>query len=748
MSIGFGLERLGFITLKYPKVAGALVLAFTAFCFYMVPQMSTDGNLLRMYSGSGEQFENYEELRDTFGTFENDFYLLVHSDKLTDPEVLEEIRTIALDLALNEYAVGTLSPFSLRKPTEDPGTTVPAVPENMQTSEEVAAALNDLRENDPMMRNLILEDNKGMVLIMFPASEVGSVWNETDMIESLEELVAYYDSPDYTLQITGPPIWTKELLDASLQDQVKFTSIGMGLGFLIALVVFRSFWSAVIATTAPFISVFWVIGVVTTVFGSFTFLTNIVTALVLVIAFAESLYFCFYWLRLWNEGEDPHKAIRMTVERVSPACALTSITTLIAFSSLLLTQGQGIQEFAASGAIAVIIAFVALVTFLPLVLMLALKLGFKGVRSPSVAVTAIIPVAQFATNRGYKFLAALGIVLTVLLLYPHLTIEPRFSFRDYLPSNSQALETSKDIDQGVGGVSPIYISVPLEDAVADVTDKDFETIQTVHDIAESVFGENKVISAASFSHYSDSGFTRDQIFDAVGPFLKRRFITDDGQMALVTAFTPTSSSSTDIREQVIEAERLLEESGVEGAKVAGFRVLSAFASVDMIQSLQNGLTIAVIVAIGVIGLAFRSWKVAVVSIVPNFLPILGTEFYLWISGTGLQITTVISLTIAFGIAVDDTIHFLAHYKRARDEGLDAVEAVDRTLVRVGPALVATTLILCVGCSVVMFSALPQVALFGTLTVLTLVLALIGDLFILPAVLVAGGRIFGKVGGKN
>jgi len=113
----------------------------------------------------------------------------------------------------------------------------------------------------------------------------------------------------------------------------------------------------------------------------------------------------------------------------------------------------------------------------------------------------------------------------------------------------------------------------------------------------------------------------------------------------------------------------------------------------------------------------------------------------------LQLTTVLSLTIAFGIAVDDTTHFLSHYLHARrEEGRDHNEAVKHTMERIGGAIVATTLILCSGTGIVATSNLPQVALFGTLFVITLALALIGDVFILPALLVAGGKFFHPLGG--
>ena len=129
----------------------------------------------------------------------------------------------------------------------------------------------------------------------------------------------------------------------------------------------------------------------------------------------------------------------------------------------------------------------------------------------------------------------------------------------------------------------------------------------------------------------------------------------------------------------------------------------------------------------------------IASTIPNLFPILGTEAYLYLSGSGLELTTVLALTIAFGIAVDDTVHFLSHYLHGRrKEGRNHIEAVKHTLERIGGAIIATTIILCSGTAIVAFAELPQVALFGQLFVITLALALLGDLFILPGA-ARGGR---------
>ncbi len=743
-SIGFGLEVIGHTTLKYPRAVAAFVIFLTVFCAVQMPRLSVDGDLLRVFAHSGSEYDAYEDLAKTFGTFENDIYVLVKTDRLTDPDVLENIRAMALDLSNSDSISGTMSAFTLRKP-EGNGSTVPAVPEGMTDPEQIRSALTDLQQNDPMMRNLISPDLSGVVIIVFPKPEATRGNGTKELIKELRDLTSFYKMDGVQIELTGPPIWTSEMLNAAIGDQVKFTIYGFTLGALIALVSLRSFWGAILVASTPFIAVLWVMGLVVFAFGSFSFLTIIVTTIILVIAFAESLFFIFNWLAYWREGMDPYKAVDETVRVVGPASSLTMLTTLVSFASLSLTAGQGIQEFSMAGTVASLTNFVCLMTFLPLILKLAIRLGFKAPK-PSFAITAPIPIAWGIARKFGRPLSVLAIVVTGLLLIPYFLIQPHFSFEDFMTKGSSALTAAESIDQGVGGVAPLYVSVPLKQGLADVGDEDFETVKKVHEIVEKHLGKNKVISAAAFTHYAESGFTREEIFNAVGD-LKRRFVTDDGSKALVTGFMPTIISSEDLIKLKEGIEADLKTAGIAGTEVGGFRIMTTYATDNIVRGLQLDLTISVIVNLFLIGFAFRSLRVATATAIPNLFPILGTEAWLWWSGAGLQLTTVLSLTIAFGIAVDDTTHFLSHYLHARrEEGFDHLQAIHHTMERIGGAVIAATLILCSGTAIVMFSELPQVALFGNLFVITLALALLGDVFILPALLVAGGRFFHPLGG--
>ncbi|WDR05774.1 MMPL family transporter [Devosia rhodophyticola] len=744
-SIGFGLEYLGLATLRFPRIMALCVLAFTLLCAFQLPKANVDGNLLRVYANSGHYFDAYQRLADTFGTFENDIYVLVHSDQLTDPTVLEQVRNLAFDLELNDFADGTMSPFTLRKP-DGTGGSMPAVPEGMTDKAHVANALADLQQNDPMMRNLITPDLTGVVLIMFPNSELSKDGGTKEMLASLRALAAQYQSANLQIELTGPPIWTSEMLDAAVNDQIKFTIYGFTIGSLIAFFALRSFFGAILVATTPLIAVIWSIGSVIMMFGSFSFLTIIVTTLVVVMAFAESMFFIFNWLANWRDGMDPYDAVDATLRLVGPATALTTLTTLVAFTSLYFSPGRGVEEFSIAGAVGSAIMFICMMTVLPVLLRTALRLGFKLPRSPNFALNAPIPVAWKLARKYGRPLTVLSAITVILLFIPFFLIEPRFALEDFMAKNSTAMQTAEEIDTGVGGVAPIYVRVPLQENDPDIGPGDFEMIRTVHQILEHELGVNKVISAASMSNYTQSGFSRAQVLDAVGPFMRRRFVTDDGSQALVTGFMPTILKSGKLADLVDRLETKIRAAGIPNAEVGGFRVMTTFATDDIVRSLQISLAISVLINILLIGLAFQSLRIALVSILPNLFPILGTEAYLWFSGSGLQLTTVIALTIAFGIAVNDTIHFLAHYVHSRrDHQHNHEEAVKNTLFRIGGAIVATTVILCTGTVIVAFSELPQVALFGTLFVLSLALALIGDLFMLPAILMSGRKFFNPLG---
>ncbi|UXN72993.1 MMPL family transporter [Devosia sp. A8/3-2] len=662
-SIGFGLEHIGLTTLRYPRAVALAVLAFTALCFTQIPRARVDGDLLRIYAHSGHYYDAYEHLSDTFGTFENDLYVLVssaHADAAGNAGAgaragvrsrAQRIRR-GHHVPLHAAQAGWQWHFGARRAR------------GHDRDCPVARALTDLQQNDPMMRNLITPDLTGVVLILFPNQDMVREHGNKALIASVRDTIAYYAGSDIDVELTGPPIWTTEMVNAAVSDQVKFTLWGFGLGSLIALFALRSVPGALMVAATPFLAVMWTMGMVILFFGSFSFLTIIVTTLVLVISFMESMFFIFNWLAYWRDGMEPNRAVDATVKLVGPATALTMLTTLVSFASLALTPGRGVREFSIAGATGSFLLFVCLMTFMPLMLKAAIRIGFKAPERVSPVLTAPLPLSWFLASRFGRPIAIAAIVVTLLLFIPYALIQPHFSFEDFVAKDSSAPATATEIDSGVGGVAPIYIRVPLKQHDPNVGADDFETIRAAHQILERHLGQNKVISAASVSNYTENGFSHEEVLESVGPFMRQRFVTDDGTRALITGFMPTIVDSDKLKQLVEDVDNELAAAGVENAEIGGFRVLTTFATDQIVRGLQLDLTLSVLLNLALIGFAFQSFRVALASAIPNLFPVLGTEARLYFSGAGLQLTTVIALTIAFGIAVDDTVHFLSHYLHA------------------------------------------------------------------------------------
>jgi uncharacterized protein len=164
--------------------------------------------------------------------------------------------------------------------------------------------------------------------------------------------------------------------------------------------------------------------------------------------------------------------------------------------------------------------------------------------------------------------------------------------------------------------------------------------------------------------------------------------------------------------------------------VTGLSAIAARNSADMIGKLNLGLTIEFLLVAAFIGLAFRSFVVMLVSILPGIFPVVVSGTVLWLLGEGLQFASVVALTVSFGLGLSATIHFLNRLRLETKPGEDIGVAVERATVLVGPALILTSVVLACGLAVTVFSDLPSLRLFGWLSAFSMIMALVADLLIL------------------
>ncbi|MDB9725666.1 MMPL family transporter [Salibacteraceae bacterium] len=169
-------------------------------------------------------------------------------------------------------------------------------------------------------------------------------------------------------------------------------------------------------------------------------------------------------------------------------------------------------------------------------------------------------------------------------------------------------------------------------------------------------------------------------------------------------------------------------------RVTGMPFLVDKTNEFLANNIVYSLTIAFIIIALIMGILFQSFRMIIIAVLPNLLPLLVIAGFMGIAGINIKISTSIIFAIAFGIAVDDTIHFMSKLRIELNKGKSIVYALKRTYLSTGKAIIVTSLILCSGFLILVASAITSTFYIGLLVSLTLLFAVLSDLFFLPVLI--------------
>ena len=343
--------------------------------------------------------------------------------------------------------------------------------------------------------------------------------------------------------------------------------------------------------------------------------------------------------------------------------------------------------------------------------------------------------------------SALGIASFLTLGAVYQGLEPRYRLADQVPDREQALSATARLDQKLTGGNPVHVMIEWKDGRSLYDATVMSAIARAHDAIEKQAGVGNVWSLDSLRRWlAEAGDTRiETVKKYVGVLpetLVRRFIAKDEHSVLVTGRLPDVDSSrilpvVDKLDRALDAVRK-DYPGLE-ISVTGLPAIAAWSSARMIGQLKTSLFAEVIFVARLLGLAFRSPAVMLLSLLPGLFPVVASGALLRLTDGGLEFASVVALVVIFGLGIDSLIHFLNRLRREERQGEDPALAIRRARVLVGPAIILTTIVLVLGLGVTVFSGLPSLRLFGRVCAVTLAASLIGDLVFLPATIMLWRR---------
>ena len=744
LGIGFGLERIALFAYERPLFGVLVLLVVALLAAFGMTQVRFNDDLRNIFSGDTQTYRDYVAATDEFVDPENELLVLVEGKDLGTPQNFQKLQDFQLELQLLDGVDNVYSLFALRQPPDANGDAAPLVSD--ASAGLTPDLLKRIRAHPVLGNRLVSADGTAMAFTVTPSEPKAPLEVARKLTNEIRATAKdALGGTDMKATVTGFPVIRYSIADIVRHDQVSLEIIGALIGTVMSLIVFRSFVASILAAAPAIIAALAVVGFMGLTGVKVTVMTTIVPALVMIFGYADGMHLGFAWRKYREAGYGVVEAERLAQRELGGACALSAITTAIAFLSLTISSVTMVRGFGASGA-AGTLGGMMLVLIIHGLLMRALGRFWKlrpNRKADNLLVVLERPCAGIGrfTVRYARPLSVLSAILFVLLGAAYYSVKPEHSFREDLPSNNPANAALGRLDRDFGGVFPLEIVVSLK-GVDPLSADALGRVRAVQEAVAKVDGVGQPLSLWNLAEWLDpadpvhAGAALKKMLDLATPTTRSRFVGTNGNALITTTSREMSSSQSAALIDKVDAA--IASTGVEGVKVTGVTVINARESTRTINVLNASLLLSVVANLGVIALAFGGLSFGMVSFLPNMLPILAVGSMLFLTGRGMQFTAVIALTVAFGVAVNDSVHYINRFLHTDNDGSLAGRLVE-TSRRIGPVIIGATLIIIAGVSTTLTSGMPTIGLFGKIAALTLVAGILGDLIVLPALMAGPAR---------
>lgn len=567
--------------------------------------------------------------------------------------------------------------------------------------------------------------------------------------------------------LAGQPVVRAGLLELILGDQTLFVPISFVVMALLLALLFRRFHGVFLPLLSAALPSAFVMGVMGYLGEPIGVVNQVYFTLLPVIAVSGGVHFLSrYYEEAHHLGashatllpNDKESAVVNAVRFVGGACLFSSLTTVIGLLSLQLSDMHVLRSFGLYSAVGVSLAFVTQIVLVPLILSVTRgRVLDPDLDKREALISRVLGRMADLSLRHPRACIAGGVVVLGLGAWQGQHVVVDNTLTGMLRDDHPACQANRVVDEQLSGVISLEVDVrgptgALDDpALLAALD---EVEQRVRGYAgvRAVQGPPDVVRRANRAVAGDDRLPAEREVAAQLAFLAgdsdvfRQFLNDErsrGRMMIRTAdmggaaFSELEAKVRDDLGKAFEARGLQNKGAsfvVTGTAAASYHGVNRLA-----EDLRWSILTAFVIIFGVIVVIFRSLRIGLLAVLPNAVPLVLGYGLLGLLGWRLEPGPAVVFTVALGIAVDDTIHLLARTMEEQSQGRSLEEAVREAIVRSGRPVIITTVILAAGFGVNALSHFPTNARVGALGAFVLLCALLGDLFVLPAMLVLFGK---------
>ena len=734
------------------KIRGVILVVFaiiTAISIFLALRIQFTFSFEDFFPQDDPDLAFYQEFIQDFETDIN-FLLLAVKRKagVFDQQFLNSFDDLTRKTRELPYIKSTNSLTQVSYPVKTPFgiTSIPAIhidePGKYEKDKEKILA------DDRFVGNFISKDGTAIVIAL---KTVDSVFLEesTTLITALDSMMATYSFEDYHL--LGPAYFQKEMVAMQKREVLISGAISAFLVSLIMFWIFRKPWGIIISLVSIGLGLLLFLGALSALGRPLNMMAALYPVLMIIVGTSDVIHIMSKYIDELKKGFPKRKAIIITIKEIGLATLLTSITTAIGFASLLTSRISPIKEFGLNAALGVMVAYITVIFFTCALLSFfdkeqLIKLG----RGEAFWEKLMIRTYQFTRKKPKQIWV--GILIVMGLSFWGLSmVTTNYKIASNLPRGEKITSDFNYFEKEFAGFRPFEMAIFAKSGT-DI--ESFDALQSIDKLEKRLMQEpgiegiNSITTMYKSVHQmmnrnkkeyyrlpnSEATFDRyKKMSERVPASTKSILVSADGKKARITARVKDLGA-----DEVGVLGRELDQwiatnidTSSLSIKQTGMGMIMDKNAKYIRENLIQGLGIAMLIISLLMVALFRNWRMVFISLIPNVFPLLMAGALIGFAGIELEAGVAIVFAIVFGIAVDDTIHFLSKFKLSRAKGMTIEEALLITYTETGKALCLTSLILFFGFLVLLFSIHPPSVTIGLLISLTLISALLADFLCLP-----------------
>ena len=765
-------QRLGKFVLQYRLPLLITLFVITGIMGYFANKVTLSYEFAKAIPSDNPKYRDYVAFRQKFGDDGNLLVVGVQTDKIFELNTFKSYLHLQEQLKKVSNVENVLSvPSSITLHKDE--LTEKLIPlkifaDSISTQAELDSA-KAVFFNQPFYKSLLYnpDSNAYLMGVRINKDSLNSP-KRTKIVNDISEAVkAFETETKIATHLSGLPL-IRTLVSDKIKREMKLFLIGsLILSALILLVFFRSLSTTILSLLVVILGVIWSVGLLYLCGYKITLLTALTPPLVVVIGIPNCIYFINKYHTAYRTNSDKNKSLVDMVSKMGVVTLFCNITAAIGFAVFALTRSAILKEFGVVAGISIMFIFVISFILLPAVLsyLPAPKPAQTKYLDNRWITTFLIRIEHWVMNHKKTVFGVTGVVLIVAIIGIFKLKTVAFIVDD-LPKDDTIYTDLKFFEKNFKGVMPLEIVIDTKKRNGLAGMRALTVYSKVDSLSQYITAQkdmNRPLSIAEGLKFAKQAFyDGDSVnyllpnsFDGafVGEYLKPGKSDSSGKNNLakmLTAFMDSSRQSTRVSISMADVGTVqlpILLSGIQQQTdklfdTAQYKVTLTGSSITFLEGSRfiiNGLKESILYAFLLIAVCmlylFKSARILICSLIPNIIPLVITAGVMGWAGIPLKPSTVLIFSVALGIAIDITIRFLVNYKQELPTfNNDIMATVSATIKNTGLSIVYTSLVLIAGFIIFCLSSFGGTKSLGWLTSITLLVATLTNLILLPVLL--------------